>query len=47
MEYIVVAFDESARKFIHHCVNNTSKFRAINSFERSYENCTVVNIIEL
>lgn len=47
MEYIVVAFDKSTREFIHRYVNNTSKFEAISSFERTYEGCTVVNIIEL
>lgn len=47
MEYFVVAFDESTRKFIHRYVNSTSKNEAISSFERKYENCTVVNVIEL
>ena len=49
MEYIVVAFDESTRKFIHRYVNanGTSKSAVINDFERNYENCTVVNLIEL
>jgi len=47
MEYIVVAFDESTRKFIHRYSNSTSKTVAINDFERNYEDCTVVNIIEL
>ena len=48
MEYLVVAFDESTRTFIHRFyVNSTSKFEAISDFERHYENCTVVNVIEL
>ena len=47
MEYFVVAFDESTRKFMHRYVNSDSKFDAINSFERNYEDCTVVNVIEL
>lgn len=47
MEYIVVAFDESARKFIHRYVNSTSKSEAINYFERKYVDCTVVNVIEV
>lgn len=47
MEYIIVAFDESTRRFIHRYVNSTSKMVAINDFERHYEDCTVVNIIEL
>ena len=47
MEYFVVAFDESKRKFIHRYVNSDSKFDAISSFERNYEDCTVVNVIEL
>jgi len=45
--FFVVAFDESTRKFIHHYVNSTSKTKAISDFERKYENCTVVNVIEL
>lgn len=47
MEYFVVAFDESTRKFIHHYVNSTSKRVAINDFERKYEDCTVVNVVEI
>lgn len=47
MVYFVVAFDESTRKFISHYVDSTSKSKAINYFERKYENCTVVNVIEL
>ena len=47
MEYFVVAFDESTRKFIHRYFNSTSKSEAIIDFERNYEDCTVVNIIEL
>ena len=47
MEYFVVAFDESTRKFIHRYVNSTSKSEAISDIERNYEDCTVVNVIEL
>lgn len=47
MEYIVVAFDESTRKFIHRYVNSTSKGNAISNFEGDYKDCTVVNVIEL
>ena len=47
MEYFVVAFDESTRKFIHRYVNVLSKSEAISDFEKNYENCTVVNVIEL
>lgn len=47
MEYFVVAFDESRRKFIHRYFNSTSKFQAILEFEEKYEDCTVVNVIEL
>lgn len=47
MEYFVIAFDESTRRFMHHYVNSTSKSEAISDFERNYEDCTVVNIIEL
>lgn len=47
MEYFVVAFDESTRRFIHRYVNSTSKSEVISDFERNYEDCTVVNVIEL
>ena len=47
MEYIVVAFDEYTRKFMHRYANSTSKSEAISDFERHHEDCTVVNIIEL
>ena len=47
MEYIVVAFDESTRKFMHRYVNASSNKEAISDFERHYDNCTVVNFIEL
>ena len=47
MEYFIVAFDNSTRKFIRRYANSTSKSEAISDFERDYEDCTVVNIIEL
>ena len=47
MEYIVVAFDESTRKFMHRYFNSANKSEAINEFERKYEDCTVVNIIDV
>ncbi len=47
MEYFIVAFSESSREFMHRCISSTSKIEAINDFERDYEDCTVVNIIEL
>jgi hypothetical protein len=47
MNYIVVAFDEYRRKFMHRYFNASSKSEAISDFERHYEDCTVVNIIEL
>lgn len=31
----------------HAIVNSTSKNEAISDFERNYEDCTVVNVIEL
>jgi hypothetical protein len=47
MVYLVVAFDESTRKFMNRCFRRTSKSEAINDFERAYEDCTVINVIEL
>jgi len=46
-EYCVIAFNESTRKFIRRYIDANSKSRAMDDFERYYENCTVVNIIEL
>jgi len=34
MEYLVVAFDESSRRFMHRYVNSTSKSEAISNFEK-------------
>jgi len=45
MEYIVVAFDESTRKFMHRYVNSNSKIQAMLDFEEKYEDCTVINVI--
>ncbi len=47
MNYLVVAFNNSTQKFMHHYSNCTSKKQAIIDFESHYENYTVVNVIEL